>query len=104
MKVLSGYLNAKVGREYLKNIENESVLVNSNDSKVIVIKFATSKSLIGRVQCFYITTITNSCTLEVLVIEKQNHIYHALIDKRQQTNVLYVRFSEEMTVIQTIFW
>ena len=48
MKILLGYFNAKMGREYIfkLTIGNESLHQDSNDNGVRIINFATSKNLV----------------------------------------------------------
>jgi hypothetical protein len=61
MKIFLGDFNAKVGREdiFKPIIGNECVHEASNDNRVRVVNFATSKNL-SRAQHFHTATFTNT--------------------------------------------
>jgi hypothetical protein len=105
MKILLGDFNAKVGREdvFKPIICNKSLHEASNDNRVRVLNFATSKNI-----------IVKSTTLPHHDIHKptwtspdgviHNQIDNVLIDKRRHSNILDVHPSEELTVILTTTW
>jgi hypothetical protein len=83
MKILIGDFNAKVGREdiFKPIIGNESLHEASNDNRVRVVHFATSKNLIVKSTTFphrdihkYTWTSSEGVT--------HNQIDHVSIDKR----------------------
>jgi hypothetical protein len=69
MKILLRDFNAKVGREntFKPIIVNESLHEASNDNRIRVVNFATSKNLIVRAQHFHIVTSINTCGLLLMV-------------------------------------
>jgi hypothetical protein len=90
MKILSGDFNAKVGREdiFKPTVGNESLHETSNDNRVRVVNFATSKNLVVKSTMFphrkiHKYTLTFGKT--------HNQIDHVVVDRRRQSNILNVR-------------
>jgi endonuclease/exonuclease/phosphatase family metal-dependent hydrolase len=91
MKILVGDFNAKVGRKdiFKPVIGNESLHEASNDNRVRVVNFATSKNLIVKSTTFPHRDIHKHIWTSDGVMH--NQIDHVLIDKRQHSNTLDVR-------------
>jgi hypothetical protein len=70
MKILLDDFNAKVGREdvFKPTIRNESSLKISNDNRVRVVNFATSKTYLSKAPCSPIAAVIN--TLGPLLMER----------------------------------
>jgi endonuclease/exonuclease/phosphatase family metal-dependent hydrolase len=101
MKILLGDFNAKVGREDIFN-GNESLHEASNDNRVRVVNFATSKNLIVKSTTFPHCDIhKHTWTSPDGVTHNQTD--HVLIDKRQHSNTLDVH-SFRGAVILTTTW
>jgi hypothetical protein len=93
MKIILGDFNAKVGREniFKAAIRNESLHEISNDNRVRVVNFATSKNLVVK------STIFPHCKIHKYTWTSpegntHNQIHHVLIDRRRNSNILDVRF------------
>jgi hypothetical protein len=91
MKILMGHFNAKVGKEdiFKPVIGSESLHEASNDNRVRVVNFETSKNIIVKNTTFshhnihkHIWTSHDGVT--------HNQIDHVLIDKRWHSNILDV--------------
>jgi hypothetical protein len=92
MKILMGDFNAKIGRENIFKpiIGNESLHEASNDNRVRVVNFATSKNLTVKSTTFPHHDIhKHTCTSPDGVTH--NQIDNVLIDKRQHSNILDVQ-------------
>jgi hypothetical protein len=83
MKILLGDFSAEVGREdiFKPTVGNESLHETSNDNRVRVVNFATSKNLVVKITMFphrkihkYTWTSPDGKTL--------NQIGHILVDRR----------------------
>jgi hypothetical protein len=102
---LLGDFNAKVGKEDIFKLttKNESVHTISNDNGVSIINFATSKNMIVKSTMIPHRNIHKFTWISP---DEKTHsqIDHILIDRRQDSSVLDVRFSGERTVILTIIW
>jgi endonuclease/exonuclease/phosphatase family metal-dependent hydrolase len=92
--MLLGDFNVKIGREdiFKPIIGNESLHETSNDNRVRVVNFATSKNLIVKSTTFphhdihkHTWTFPDGVT--------HNQIDHVLTDKRRHSNILDVRSS-----------
>jgi hypothetical protein len=92
MKILLGDLYAKVGREdiFKPTIGNESLHDISNDNRVRVVNFATSKNLIVKSTIFPHPNIYKY-TWTSLDGNTHNPIDHILIDRQRHSSVLDVR-------------
>jgi hypothetical protein len=91
MKILLADFNAKVGRENIfKPITgNESLHDASNDNRVRVVNFATSKNFIVKSTTFPHCDIHKHTWTSDGVTRNQTD--HVLIDKRRHSNILDVR-------------
>jgi hypothetical protein len=92
MKILLGDFDAKVGRKdiFKPVIGNESLREASNDNRVRVVNFATSKNLIVKSTTFPHHDIHEHTWTSPDCLT-HNQIDHVLIDKRQHSNILDVR-------------
>jgi hypothetical protein len=91
MNLLMGDFNAKVGREdiFKPVIGNEILHEASNDNRVRVVNFATSKNLIKSTTFPHHDIHKHTWTSTDGVTH--NEIDHVLIDKRWHSNILHVR-------------
>jgi hypothetical protein len=105
MKILLGDLNAKVDREniFKPKIGNEGLHEISNDKRVRVVNFATSKNLVVKSTMFPHCKI-HKYTWTSSEGNTHNQIDHVLIERRWHSSIPDVRFSEGLTVIMTIIW
>jgi hypothetical protein len=89
VKILLGDFNAKVGREdiFKPVIGNESLREASNDNRVRVINFATSKNLTVKSTTFPHRDIHKRTWTSPDGVA-HNQIEHVLIDKRRHSNIL----------------
>jgi len=62
MKIPLEDFNEKVGRKniFKPTVENESLLQDSNDNGVRIVKFATTKNLVVRERCSRTGTLTST--------------------------------------------
>jgi endonuclease/exonuclease/phosphatase family metal-dependent hydrolase len=92
MKILLGDFNAKVEREEIFKpiIDNESLHEASNDNRVRVVNFATSKNLIVKSTTFPCHDIHKHTWTSPDGVT-HNQVDHVLIDKRQHSNILDVQ-------------
>ena len=83
MKILLGDFNANVGREniFKPTIENESLHQESNDNRVRIVNFGTSKNLVVKSTMFWHRNI-HKCTWTSPDGQTHNQIDHILIDRR----------------------
>jgi hypothetical protein len=93
MKILLGCFSAKVGREYTfkPTVGNKTLHKISNDNGVRVVNFATSKNL------FVKSTVFPHCNIHKLNRtssdgKTHNQTDHILVDRRQCSCILHVRF------------
>jgi hypothetical protein len=91
MKILLGDFNAKVGSEdiFKSTIGNESLHEISNDNKVRVIKFATSRTLTVKSTNFPHRNIRKLTWISPDG-KTHNQIDHILIDRRRNSSILDV--------------
>jgi hypothetical protein len=84
--------NAKVGREYIfkPTIGNESLREINNDNGVRVVNFVTSKNLVVKSTKFPRRKI-HKYTWTSPEGNTHNQTHHALIDRREHSNILEVR-------------
>jgi hypothetical protein len=92
IKISLGDFNAKVGREniFKPTIVNESLHEISNDNRVRVVNFATSKNLAVKSIMFPHCKI-HKYTWTCPAGNTHNQIDHILIDRRQHSSILDVR-------------
>jgi hypothetical protein len=92
MKILMEDFNANVEREdiFKPIICSESLYGASNDNRVRVVNFATSKNIIFKSTTFPRRDI-HKHTWTSLDAVTHNQIVHVLIDKRRHSNILEVR-------------
>jgi hypothetical protein len=92
MKILLGDFNAKVGLEdiFKPTIGTENLHEASNDNRVRVVNSATLKNLIVKSTTFPHRNI-HKHTWTFPDDVTRNQMDHVLIDKRQHSNILYVR-------------
>jgi hypothetical protein len=85
MKILMGYVNAKVGKEDILEpiIGKESLHEAINDNGIRIVNFATSKNLIVKSTTFIHRDIHKHTWTSPDGVT-HNHIDHVLIDKRQR--------------------
>jgi hypothetical protein len=105
MKILLGYLNAKVRREniFKPTIGNENPHQDCSDNGVRIVNLATSRNLFVKSSKLLHRNIhTNTWASPDGKTYKQ--IEHILIDRRWQSSILDVRVSEELTVILITIW
>jgi hypothetical protein len=90
MKILLGDFNAKVGREdvFKPTVGNESLHEISNDNRVRIVNFATSKNLIVK-RTFPHRNI-HKFTWTSPDGKTRDQIDHILIDRRRHSNILDV--------------
>jgi hypothetical protein len=88
MKIFLGDFNAEIGREdiFKPIIGNESLHETSNDNRVKVVNFATSKNLIVKSTTFPHRNIHKHTWTSPDGIT-HNQINRVLIDKRQHSNI-----------------
>jgi hypothetical protein len=93
MKILLGYLNAKLGREdtFKPTIGNESLREDSNDNGVRVANFVTSKDLVVKSTMFPHRNI-HKYTWTSPDGKTHNQNGHVLIDRRWHSSIFDVRF------------
>jgi endonuclease/exonuclease/phosphatase family metal-dependent hydrolase len=91
MKSLLGDFNAKAGREdiFKPTIGHESLQEISNNNRVRVVNFATSRKLIIKSTMFPHHNI-HKCTQMSPHGKPHNQIDHILIDKQRHSSVLHV--------------
>jgi endonuclease/exonuclease/phosphatase family metal-dependent hydrolase len=92
MKILLGDFNAKVGREeiFKQIIRNESLHEISNDNRIRLVNFATSKNLRVKSTMFPHRNI-HKYTWTSPDGKTHNQIDRILVDRRRHSNVLDVR-------------
>jgi hypothetical protein len=92
MRILLGDFNAKVGSEdiFKPTIGNESLHEISNDNRVRLVNFATSKNLRVKSTMFPHRNI-HKYTWTSLDGKPHNQIDHILVDRRRHSNMLDVR-------------
>jgi endonuclease/exonuclease/phosphatase family metal-dependent hydrolase len=92
MKILLGDFNAKVGREdiFKPTTGNESSHEISNDNRVRVVNFATSKNLVVKSTMFPHRSI-HKYTWTSPDGKTHNQINHILIDRRRNSSIFDVR-------------
>jgi len=92
MNILLGDFNAKVGREIIfkPTIGQESLHQVSNDNRVRLVNFATSKNLVVKSTMFPHRNI-HKYTWNSTDGKTHNHIDHVLIDRRWHSSVVDVR-------------
>jgi hypothetical protein len=107
MKIVLGNFNTKVGREeiFKPTIENGSLHEISNDNRVRLVNFATSKSLRVKRTMFSHPSI-HKYTWTSPDGKTHNQIGHILIDGRRHSNVRTLKFNHtgQQIVILTISW
>ena len=86
MKIILGGFNAKVGREniFKPTTGNESLHQDSNDNRVIIVNFATSKNLVVKSTMFPHLNI-HKCIWTSPDGQTHNQIDHILIDRDRRT-------------------
>jgi hypothetical protein len=92
LEIFLGDFNAKVGREdiFKPKIGNQSLHKISNDTRVIVVNFATSKNLIVKSTMFPYRNI-HKFTWTSPDGKTHNQIHRILIDRRQHSSIRDVR-------------
>jgi hypothetical protein len=92
MKILLGDFSAKVGREdiFKPTIGNESLHEISNDNRVRLVNFATSKN-IGVTSMMFQHRNIHKYTWTSPDGKTHNQIDHILVARRRHSNVLDVR-------------
>jgi len=106
MKILLGDFNAKVGRTtiFKSTIGQKRLHQDSNDNRVRLDNFATSKNLVVKSTMFPYRDI-HKYTWTSPDGKTHSQFDHVLIDRRWHSRVLDVRnFVGELTVIQITLW